>query len=157
MKRNLFVLLLLVVGSRALAQNTAPGGEEKAVKSAINQLFQGMLQADSALAAGAFDRGVVLQTIKTGSGNNMVQTDQLNSFLSFVARGKKGRFEERIVFTHVHIDGPLASVWTDYQFFNSGIFSHCGVNSFQLVKKEGGWKIVHLIDTRRKEPCKPQP
>ncbi|HUH33176.1 MAG TPA: hypothetical protein VLZ28_04430, partial [Daejeonella sp.] len=59
----------------------------------------------------------------------------------------------RITFDQVLIDDNLASVWTSYQFYIGDKFSHCGVNSFQLVKGKEGWKIVYLIDTRRKENC----
>ena len=33
-------------------------------------------------------------------------------------------------------------------------FSHCGVNSFQLFNDNGQWKIIYLIDTRRKKIVK---
>ena len=32
-------------------------------------------------------------------------------------------------------------------------FSHCGANSFQLMKGADGWKIVYLVDSRRTEGC----
>jgi hypothetical protein len=44
-------------------------------------------------------------------------------------------------------------VWTPYRFIFNGKFSHCGVNSFTLVKLNGEWKINYVIDTRRKEKC----
>jgi len=47
----------------------------------------------------------------------------------------------------------MATVWAPYKFYYKGTFSHCGVDMFQLVRMKGGWKIVYLIDTRRKEPC----
>ncbi|MEM9869076.1 MAG: nuclear transport factor 2 family protein, partial [Bacteroidota bacterium] len=34
-----------------------------------------------------------------------------------------------------------------------GTFSHCGINSFQMVNFGGEWKIIYLIDTRGKEGC----
>jgi hypothetical protein len=41
----------------------------------------------------------------------------------------------------------------NYKFYVGETFSHCGVNSFQLFKDKEGWKIIYLIDTRRKDPC----
>jgi hypothetical protein len=61
--------------------------------------------------------------------------------------------DERILDYQIKIDGALASAWTPYNFYVNGNFSHCGVNSFQLVKMDDVWKIVYIIDTRRKEPC----
>jgi hypothetical protein len=62
-------------------------------------------------------------------------------------------YDERISFDLVKIDGELASVWTPYKFYAGEKFSHCGVDSYQLVKLNGEWKIQYLIDTRRKQGC----
>ena len=70
-----------------------------------------------------------------------------------MAKTVKNSLEERITFSSIHIDGNLASVWTPYQFYFQGKFSHCGVNSFQMVKENGEWKIQYIIDTRRKDNC----
>jgi hypothetical protein len=51
------------------------------------------------------------------------------------------------------MDGSLAAVWVDYAFYLNNTFSHCGVDSFHLVKTEEGWKIFNLVDTRRKSDC----
>jgi len=48
----------------------------------------------------------------------------------------------------------LARLATPRAFYPGPKFSHCGYDSFQLVKLAGGWKIAHIIDTRRKEKCK---
>ena len=58
--------------------------------------------------------------------------------------------------TEVRIDGPLAIVWTYYDFFAGENFSHCGYDAFQLLKVGGEWKIVALADTRRREGCRQQ-
>ena len=63
-------------------------------------------------------------------------------------------WDERVEFERVLIDANLASVWAPYEFYLGGTFSHCGYDSFQLVKLDEGWKIAHVIDTRRKEKCK---
>jgi len=48
---------------------------------------------------------------------------------------------ERIVFKTVKTDAGLASVLTPYRFYFKKEFSYCGVNSFQLVRINGLWKI----------------
>ncbi|HNA01067.1 MAG TPA: hypothetical protein PLN49_09415, partial [Ferruginibacter sp.] len=65
----------------------------------------------------------------------------------------KDAADERITFDVVRVDGALAIAWTPYKFYFNGKFSHCGVNSFQLVRFNGEWKIQYLIDTRRKAGC----
>jgi len=61
--------------------------------------------------------------------------------------------DERISFETIKIDGPLAIAWTPYKFYYEGKFSHCGVNSFQLVRVDNQWRIQYLIDTRRRQGC----
>ncbi|HOD10564.1 MAG TPA: nuclear transport factor 2 family protein, partial [Flavobacterium sp.] len=41
-------------------------------------------------------------------------------------------------------------VWTPYEFYVNEKLSHSGVNAFTLFKENEKWKIIHLIDTRRK-------
>ncbi|MNK31759.1 putative lumazine-binding protein [compost metagenome] len=146
----IFALLWICFGLQAFAQND----EESAVKKAVNNLFIGMRTSDSTLTRTAFATGAVMQTIVNKDGKVSVRTESVNNFIKLIGTPHAEQYDERIVFTKILIDGPLASVWTDYKFYLGDKFSHCGVNSFQLVKGDKGWQIVHIIDTRRKEDCK---
>ncbi len=127
---------------------------EDSVKSVINQMFSGMKQADTSLLKGCFAESMILQTITTGKdGKTTVSTENKNNFIAFIGKELPGTADERIVFETVKVDGPLAIAWTPYQFYYKGKFSHCGVNSFQLVRFNGEWKIQYLIDTRRRLGC----
>lgn len=142
-------LFLIGLSTNLLAQRN----EESAIKKVINMLFTGMKTADSTLTRSAFATGSIMQTITTKEGKVTLRTESVDDFVKFIGTPHKERFDERIVFTKILIDGPLASVWTDYKFYLDDKFSHCGVNSFQLVKGEQGWQIAHIIDTRRKDKC----
>jgi hypothetical protein len=83
----------------------------------------------------------------------LVRNQPISGFATSISKLTKGAADERIVFETIKIDGPLAAVWTPYQFYLNGQFSHCGVNSFQLVRLNGQWKIQYIIDTRRKQGC----
>jgi len=48
------------------------------------------------------------------------------------------------------MDGPLAMVWAPYHFYYNGTLLHCGVDSFQLIRTGGVWKILYIVDTRKK-------
>lgn len=125
--------------------------DQDAVKSTVNQLFSGMKNSDSALIKKSFSNNALLQTIiKTGE----VKTESIDNFVISISKAEKGSLEEKISFATVLVDGNLASVWTPYEFYYKGQFSHCGVNSFQLIKSNNEWKIQYIIDTRRKENCK---
>jgi len=142
----IFIILFTLTGVVAKSQSA-----EDSVKQAVNKMFQGMKEADSAMVVNTFHPSAVLQTI-TKDG---VKADSYQDFGSSMKRLKKGQLDERISFGAVLIDGPLASVWTPYRLYFDGKFIHCGANSFQLLRTAGEWKIVHLIDTRRKD-CAPE-
>jgi hypothetical protein len=149
MKRVLITLTFLNFSFLLNAQTA-----EDSVKAVINSLFTGMKNADGFLLKSQFSDSAVLQTIsRNKEGKMVVVTDKVEDFASLVNGLKKDSADERIQFEIIRIDGPLAIVWTPYNFFYNGKFSHCGVNSFQLVRFDGVWKIQYLIDTRRKKGC----
>ena len=55
------------------------------------------------------------------------------------------------------VRGPIAVIWGEYEFWIDGEFSHCGVNSVDLVKVEGEWKIANFMWTVEKENCPTAP
>ena len=144
---TLFIVLGCVFSSKA---QTA----EDSVKAAVTVLFKGMVTADAGLLRSAFTDSAILQTIVTSKdGLTSVRNEDVKDFADFVSKQKKGAADERIEFETIKIDGALASVWTPYKFYFDGKFRHCGVNSFQLVRINGIWKIQYLIDTRRLTGC----
>lgn len=146
--RSLLVILTFL-GLNASAQS-----ETEAVKATINRLFDGMRKGDSVLLLQAFAPNAILQSVgQNREGVVVVRTDSVAAFARQIGTPHNEVYDERIQFGAIHIDDNLASVWTPYKFYLGENFSHCGVNSFQLVKLNGAWKIQYLIDTRRREGC----
>lgn len=151
MKRFSVFLTSLLIVAGAAAQNA-----EDSVKAVVNNMFAGMKNADAQLLRSTFADSAILQTFtRDQSGAVSISTEKVEEFAGFVEKLKKDSADERISFETIRIDGPLAIVWTPYNFYFNGKFSHCGVNSFQLVRLGGIWKIQYLIDTRRRAGCKP--
>lgn len=151
---NRIVLFLTVILFTLFHMPVQAQTTEDSVKAAVNQLFTGMKNADATLVTTAFADSAVLQTIgRDKDGNNFIRNERVSDFADFIRTQKKDAADERIQFETVKIDGPLAIVWTPYKFYYNGQFSHCGVNSFQLVRLKGQWKIQYLIDTRRRQGC----
>ena len=143
----LTAIVFLMVGAKA---QTA----EDSVKAIVNQLFMAMKTVDAVLLKDAFADGAVLQTInRNPDGTFFVQDEKVPEFADIISKAKKDSLDEQIIFESIKIDGPLASVWAPYKFYYIGKFSHCGVDSFQLVRINGRWKIQFLIDTRRRQGC----
>jgi hypothetical protein len=149
MKRFLFFLTFITL-SFALKAQTA----EDSIKTVINNLFSAMKNSDAALLKTTFADSAILQTIgRDKEGKTIIENDTVDEFAAIVSKMSKGDADERIVYDVIKIDGPLAIVWAPYKFYYKNLFSHCGIDSFQLVKINGMWKIQYLIDTRRKKGC----
>ncbi|MBL7797538.1 MAG: hypothetical protein JNJ90_13665 [Saprospiraceae bacterium] len=145
--RTLFLLAALGAPYLIAAQKH----DKAAIKAAINQFFEGMAKGDSTLLLGACTEAPVLQTISVDKqGAVQVRDEDFREFVRHVTTPSKNTLDERIEFAAIHAEELLASVWTPYKFYLNGKLSHCGTNSFQLVKTGAGWKIQYIIDTRRK-------
>lgn len=129
--------------------------DEAAVKNAVDDFFKSFHAQDSVGMKKIVDSSIVLQTI--GSGKDGIQHLRNENFddliRSITSIPDSVQFEERILEYSVQIDGAMANAWTPYEFWLNNEFHHCGVNSFQLFKDKGTWKIIYLIDTRRREGC----
>lgn len=148
--KKLLCCLLLSGCLHAHAQSA-----EDSVKKVIDQLFTAMKGADAAGIQAVFADSALLQTIaRTREGSFAVKNEPIAGFAASIGKLPKGAADERIRYETIKIDGPLAAVWTLYQFYYNGQFSHCGVNSFQLVRIGNSWKIQYIIDTRRKDDCR---
>ncbi len=152
----LLLLPLLAPTLIARAQTTATPSptETAAVQATIRAFFAGMRLGDSAAVRATLAPGAIFHTLTNGPGPPAVHPESPAAFLRAVGTPHPEAWDERIRFEQVLIDANLASVWTPYEFYRGSTFSHCGYNSFQLVKLAGGWRIAHIIDTRRKEKCR---
>jgi hypothetical protein len=147
-------LLSTILSLLSLQSLKAQATVEDSIKATINAFFEGMKNADTAAIRAAMTEGAIFQTFgRTKEGSLNVRTENISDFLAFVAKQGKDDADERVEFGSIKVDGILASVWTPYKFYLKGQFSHCGANSFQMVKLKGRWQIQYLIDTRRKKGC----
>ena len=149
MKNLIFIVLPLIICTSINAQvNNQKDSVE--VAQIIHNMFTAMKTSDTNLLKTCFSNNAVFQTIVTKNGTTDVRNEFVQDFINSVGKQPVGSLDKRIKIDTVLIDSTLASVWTPYQFYFKGQYSHQGVNSFQLVRHTEGWKIQYLIDTRRK-------
>ncbi|MBX2891097.1 MAG: nuclear transport factor 2 family protein [Saprospiraceae bacterium] len=145
--RAYFLLIFAAFLTAALSAQK----EDKAIKAVINNFFAGMEKGDTVLLKSACTDTPVFQTFMASKDGQMqVYTEDFDEFVRFIGTPTKDKYKEEITFEAIHAEKSLASVWTPYKFYVNGKVSHCGTNSFQLVKTTDGWKIQYIIDTRRR-------
>ena len=150
MKKLFPALVLIALYTPAFCQNT----DKDDIKKAINTMFDAMRKGDSTMLKSVFADGLAFQGVHTkADGTNVLENEKPDGFIKAVGTPHKEVWDERITYGDIKVDGPLASVWTPYKFYRGQVFSHCGINFFQLMKTTTGWKIVYIIDTRRKDNC----
>ena len=59
---------------------------------------------------------------------------------------------ERMFDSKVMVSGPIATVWTPYDFYTGGEFSHCGIDVVTLLHTQEGWRIMSLDWSRQQPP-----
>jgi hypothetical protein len=143
-----FALIFCSASSISAQENTSQ--DSIAVAKVIKDMFIAMKTSDTNLLKTCFSSNAVFQTIVTKNGVTEVKNELVQDFINSIGKQVPGSLDERITIGSLLIDTTLASVWTPYQFYFKGQYSHQGVNSFQLVRGTNGWKIQYLIDTRRK-------
>ncbi|HEU5182927.1 MAG TPA: nuclear transport factor 2 family protein [Gemmatimonadaceae bacterium] len=152
--RPLFAALFaVIIASPSSAQTSSGTPEERAaVLAVVQKLWDGMRTHDTALVRSVFDSSATLSRVVDRGGVARVQLTPVSRFIEALGQAKEP-WNEKMFDPEVRIDGPLATVWTEYDFHLGTQFSHCGVDAFQLLKTSAGWKIVALSDTARREGC----
>ena len=139
----------LVTASPLSAQAPAAPVRDS-IMAPIRRMFDGMRAHDSAAVRSAFVPGAQFSRPPApGRPHRYTTVDQ------FVAAvGRPGApWDEQIFDPEIREDGGMATVWTFFTFSLGDRFSHCGVNAFQVVRTDEGWKISGLADSNRPTGC----
>jgi hypothetical protein len=149
MRVALIFILIALAASPARSQNA---GERDAVLKALQVFFETMTARDV--------EGARAILVPQGRFHVMDQKGEPRSLSNeeYLAQLKASQqtMTERIWNPEVRIHGPIANVWTPYDFWIDGKLSHCGVDGFDLIKTDKGWKIAGGVYTIERD-CKPSP
>lgn len=124
--------------------------QEADIKKTIAIFFEGLHTADT-LKIKSVCKDLVLQSVSEKNETAKLNSEPISEFYKSIASIPANvKIEERLLDYKIQVDGAMAHAWTPYEFYINGKLSHKGVNSFQLFKDNNVWKIVYIIDTRRK-------
>ncbi|TDW51331.1 putative lumazine-binding protein [Flavobacterium sp. 270] len=144
MKQNI-ILIFLFIGFSATAQ-------KQDVQKVIEDFFIGFHQKDTVKLQSVCSDKIILQSISESKvkGNKLSNESRAEFYKSISSIPSNMKFNEKILSYTIQIDGSMAHVWAPYEFYINDKLSHSGVNTFTLFKEKDNWKIIYLIDTRRK-------
>ena len=151
--------LVLTFGSAAFllsaplsGQDVAPA-ERQAVLAAVDTFFASMSRRDTVLARAIMLPGSMAYVVVPG---REPRSSPDTAFIRSLGSGTS-QLKERIWNPRVDIHGPMAEVWTRYDFHVDGKFSHCGIDDFSLVLTPTGWRIASVTYTVERTGCPESP
>lgn len=152
MKKTIITFLVLICATIVHSQEKS---QEEEIKNTIAIFFDGLYKGDSAIIKQTLHPEIKIQTTYTDkTGDKILVTETKEALFLAVSKKKPSDiYEEKLLSYDINIDGNLASVWTPYEFYINGDFSHCGANSFQLFHNGNEWEIIYLVDMRRRGNC----
>lgn len=143
--RQLFILLFLGFSLSISAQ-------ESDIKKSISTFFEGLQTGDTLKIQTICHKEMKLQSIMEKNAVGKLSFESNEEFYKSIGSLPKDlKIEERLLSYKIQVDGSMAQVWTPYEFYINDKLSHIGTNSFTLLLENNIWKIVHIIDTRRKK------
>lgn len=130
-------------------------GQNQEIQKVIETFFEAFHAKDTVKLKTLCDDRMILQSIAENVKGTQLSNEKPQAFFKSIASiPAELNFQEKIMSYSIQVDGSMAHAWTPYEFYVNGKVSHKGVNAFTLFKKDSPqtseWKIIHLIDTRRK-------
>ncbi|MFC1553736.1 nuclear transport factor 2 family protein [candidate division KSB1 bacterium] len=122
------------------------GSEEKEILKAVQSFFDAMSNKDAGLAESVLLAEGQFASIREDSSGRSIRFIPHSEFTENL-KTQEVDYLERMFDPDVEVHGNLAVVWTKYDFHINGEFSHTGVDVFNLLKTEDGWKIAGTVYT----------
>ncbi|MFV8347530.1 nuclear transport factor 2 family protein [Flavobacterium sp. ZB4P13] len=146
--KKFLLIFVLFISANSQAQN-------QEIQKVVETFFEAFHAKDTLKLQTLCDDTMILQSIAENAKGTKLSNEKPQVFFKSIASiPAELKFQEKIMSYSIQVDGSMAHAWTPYEFYVNGKLSHKGVNAFTLFKKDtpetSGWKIVHLIDTRRK-------
>jgi hypothetical protein len=151
----LIALIALAFSRRADAQ-TSTAADSSAVVAAVDRLFDAMARRDTTAARALLMPGSQFISLRAGAETTPPRRQADSTFLRSLAGGRE-KLLERMWTPSVHVHGPIAVVWAPYDFHIDGKLSHCGVDTFSLVRTATGWQISGISYTVEQTGCAASP
>lgn len=150
--RKILLLLVLTLAAyvSAGAQTASKNDDGKEAIAVANKLFEAMRAKNAeAIRALFMPEGqlVAIDKPRTGEGLSKTRVFTADAFAKAISEAKAPEFIEKMPQPQVNLFGDLATVYGRYTFHVGDKFSHCGTNTFNLVRTEQGWKIANAAST----------
>ena len=149
--KKLTILLLTSFPLLTMAQTTEET-EKTAVINVVQQFFQTMDHHDTATAKKIVLMDCQLYSVQQTKDSIINRMRTFTDFLKVIGQTNRS-LEEKVWNPSVMIHKQIAIVWAPYDFHLNGQLTHCGIDEFNLVKTNEGWKVASVMYTVEPDAC----
>lgn len=152
---RLFVVVLVLASRTSLVRAQANDAESKAVIAVADSVLAALSSGDRA----TLKRLTLDSSVVGGAGvRDGVERASLRSWGLYSTASSSATFTERGFDATARVQDRVAVVWMPYDLYRGDTWSHCGVDTFSLMKSEGHWRVAALIYTIEQPPaCRKHP
>ncbi len=155
MKKKLMLLIfILILPFSSTAQDSLRSAKTddrgKSPLAVIDKLWEAMRAKNFEAISSLFTpegQLVAVDKPRDGKGISKTRVFTAEAFAKMIAEAKAPEFIEKMPQPKVEMFGDLATVSGRYTFHVGDKFSHCGTNTFNLVKTETDWRIANAATT----------
>ena len=147
--------LLLAIGFRIQPAYAQAANDKRAVMAVADSVLVALSGGDNATLI----RLTLDSAIVGGIGlRNGAERMSISSWRPYTARTGPSAFTERGFDATAHVQDRVAQVWVPYDLYIGDKWSHCGVDTFTMMKLDGRWRVASLIYTIEQPPaCRKHP
>jgi len=144
------LILILAMNATAMSQSPTHNDDTREAVAVAGKLFAAMRSKDAPAIRSLFTpegQLVAIDKPRDGKGLSKTRVFTAEAFANLIAESKGPEFIETMSQPEVRVFGDMALVFGSYTFYVGEKFSHCGTNSFHLVRGVDGWRIANAAST----------
>ena len=151
------LLALILCGPLCAGGTLADEAEDRAaVVDMVQAFFDAMTARDvDSMRSMLTPEGIFYGYRETADGLQIMRPTH-QQYVDGLADGER-KLIERFWDPQVLLHDRMAAVWTPYDLYVDGEFSHCGIDNFNFLKTEEGWKITGIVFSMESDNCAASP
>jgi len=151
---SIAIVMAVLIGAVTLPAQIS-NTEKDAVVKAVQVFFDTMTARDVEGARAILQPQGRFHAMSMRDGKPDVRAFSNEEYFA-ILQASKQKMRERTWNAEVSVNGLIATFRAPYDFWIDGKLSHCGVDAFDLIKTEDGWKIAGGVYTVESK-CAPSP
>jgi hypothetical protein len=150
-------LALILCGSFGFSAAIADEiGDRAEVIDIVQAFFDAMTARNIDAMGSMLTPDGIFYGYREGPDELMIDRTTHQAFIEGFAEGDR-KIVERFWDPQVLLHGRMAAVWTPYDLYVDGEFRHCGIDNFNLLKTDEGWKITGVVFSMESYNCGESP